>query len=94
MTSVQVVLGWGRERGQVSHLEQSDRVQSLNHTEPFFAICKMGTQHPQLVVPRERETERETERDRERERERERKRDKAGRCGSAGEVWGELVYLL
>ena len=38
----------------------------------------MGTQHPQLVVPRERETERETERERERERE------KAGRCGSAG----------
>lgn len=53
MTSVQVVSGWGRERGWVSLLEQSDRVQSLNHTEPFFAICKMGTQHPQLVVPRE-----------------------------------------
>ena len=39
----------------------------------------MGTQHPQLVVPRERETERETERDRERERERERKREREGR---------------
>lgn len=52
MTSVQVVSGWGRERGWVSHLEQSNQVQSFNHTEPF-ALCKMGTRRPQLVVQRE-----------------------------------------